>query len=94
MGDPPEWLDDGARRAWLIFAAELPWLEQADRTTLELASRIAAEMRADFSQLTGAKIGHLRACLTEMGATPAARSKVKASDDGDKDDDPAAKYLI
>ena len=92
LGSPPVDLDQDAVTAWLTFADELPWLEYADRTTLELASRLTAIMRTDFASMTGAQIGHLRACLTEMGATPAARSKIKAPDDKD-DSDPLAEFL-
>jgi phage terminase small subunit len=93
LGQPPVDLDEAAVTAWLTFAEELPWLEYADRTTLELASRLTAIMRTDFISMTGAQIGHLRVCLTEMGATPAARSKIKAVPD-DTEDDPTAKYLL
>ena len=92
LGPPPVDLDEAAVTAWLTFAEEIPWLEHADRTTLELASRLAAVMRTDFGSMTGAQIGHLRACLTEMGATPAARSKIKAAPDDD-DKDPLAEFL-
>ena len=78
--------------AWETFADELPWLCKADRTVLEIASRLAAAMRRDFGSFPISGIAQLRMCLTQMGATPADRSKVGGGKDDD-DEDPLDAFL-
>ncbi len=46
-----------------------------DRWALELVARLVAKGRRPEG-LTGAELGHLRALLGELGATPASRSRV------------------
>ena len=49
-------------------------LTSADRTILEHLARLIAKGRREW--LSGSELGHLRGFLTELGATPASRSKI------------------
>lgn len=91
LGPPPGYFSDDEAAAWALFADEMPWLAASDRVLLEMASRVRARMFE--SALSIAAMTELRQCLTAMGATPAARSKVMVpTDDGDEDD-PAAEFI-
>ena len=50
-------------------------LTSADRVALEMLAGLIAKGRRPGG-LTGAELGHLRALLGEMGASPASRSRV------------------
>lgn len=92
LGKPPRTLGPDEVEAWETFADELPWLCKADRTVLEIASRLAAAMRRDFLAFPISGIAQLRMCLTQMGATPADRSKVGGGKDED-DEDPLDAFI-
>lgn len=91
LGDPPGHLNDDEREAWLMFAAELPWLGASDRVILEGAARLRAAMKEGM--LSMAAMTELRQILNALGATPAARSKVSASGGGDDDEDPLDQFV-
>ncbi len=76
IGDPPGHLAPDEAAAWREFCRDTPAgvLTSADRWILEMAARLVARSRREG--LTGAELGHLRACLGELGATPASRSRV------------------
>ena len=78
IGEPPEHLSEGEKAVWRELVANAPAgvLTGADRAVMELLVRLMARFRADW--LTGAEFGILKGCLTELGWTPAARSKVIA----------------
>jgi hypothetical protein len=54
-------------------------LTQADSTIVELAASLLAEFRKDRSKFPANKIGHLMSCLTHLGMTPSARTKLNVS---------------
>ncbi|MGF1628299.1 MAG: hypothetical protein ACFCUT_02410 [Kiloniellaceae bacterium] len=90
LGEASSWMTEPHREAWEGFKSELPWLEEADRTLVEIASVLRARLQ------TGEQVGvqaltALRQCLSALGATPADRAKIAAGDDDG--DDPAAEYL-
>ena len=92
LGPAPAWLldnDDGkSRKAWALFAKEIPWLNGSHRTLVELASRIRGRMIA--GQDVGVQsLTLLRQCLSQMGATPADASKVTIPDGDEEDTDEA-----
>jgi len=90
LGPPPARLSEAEAEAWNTLADEIPWLSASDRQVVSIAARLIARFNAD--DLTIGGMTELRQIMTQLGATPAARSKVHAPDDKD-DDDPAADFL-
>lgn len=90
LGPPPKRLTDIQREAWLELADEIPWLGRSDRKVVEVAAKLTARLMTDPDMGVNA-IAQLRMCLTSLGATPADRSKVAASDDDETD--PADAYF-
>jgi hypothetical protein len=91
LGGPSMWLDLYAKRAFQAFKKELPWLEEADRVLVELASMYRGRLLDPESQGLGLQAAQeLRRCLAQLGATPADRSRVTVPDDGAEDPDEAA----
>ena len=85
---PPGYLTPHAKKAWALFAAELPWLTASDRLVLEMASNIRGRFIA--KQKVGVEaMKELRLLLQQMGATPASRSKVSVPDDPNEDPEEA-----
>lgn len=77
LGQPSTFLDDNGRQAWEGYRAELPWLMEADRSLVEIASSVRGRL------LGGQDVGvtalsMLQSILSKMGGTPADRSKVGA----------------
>lgn len=96
LGDPPEWLADSEhnmpREAWEILRREIPWLNESHRMLVATVCNQLGRL------IAGQEIGvqasvFIKQCLSEMGATPSAASKVGAQPNGDEDDDPTAKYF-
>lgn len=90
LGDPPIWLLDTpaskARSAWLLFQAEIPWLNASHRMLVGMAANIQGRIMAN--QDVGVQaLQLLRQCLGSMGATPSDASKVTLPDAGEKKDD-------
>lgn len=84
LGPPPKWLVDTdaskAATAWKLFESELPWLNGAHRSILEIASNIRGRLVA--GQEVGVQsLTLLRQCLSTLGATPADASKVQVPDE-------------
>jgi hypothetical protein len=69
---------DGELATWREFVSTAPAnvLTAFDAYNVELVARLMAKFRADW--LTGAEFGVLKSALTELGATPASRSKITA----------------
>ena len=84
LGGPPAWLWPEARDAWGKLAASLPWLRRSDRGIVEIAARLAGEMRQgrDMSIL---RLNLLRQCLGWLGATPEDAAKIGTPDDAEED---------
>lgn len=78
LGEPPETLSPGELAIWREFVASAPAnvLTSFDAYNVEIVARLMAKFRADW--LTGAEFGLLKNALTELGATPASRSKITA----------------
>lgn len=90
IGGPPNWLTEEQAAAWAAFVRELPWLTQADRALLEIASTIRGRLMAGEEVGLNA-LNLLRQCLGAMGATPASRSTVSMPDKAEND--PAEAYF-
>lgn len=80
----PAYLEPDEAAIWHELVSNAPQgvLTSADGPTLEMVSRLMAKFRRDW--LTGAEFAILKGCLTELGWTPASRSKVIAPDAGEK----------
>lgn len=80
IGDPPEYFREDERLAWREIVADCAptVLTSAERTVVELLSRLRAKFRSDW--LTGAEMGVMTWCCGRLGMTPADRSKVAAPD--------------
>lgn len=96
LGDPPDWLNDTEhnkpRRAWATLKREVPWLNESHRMLVATVSNQLGRL------IAGQEIGvqasvFIKQCLSEMGATPSAASKVGAKPDDGSDVDPAEKYF-
>ena len=77
IGDPPACLAPDEAACWREFVANAPAgvLTSADRVALECLARLIAKGRRPEG-LPPAYLGHLRALLGELGATPASRGRV------------------
>lgn len=90
LGDPPDYLTEAEAEAWAWFGDEMPWLGAPDRTIVEVAARLRADLATGEASLKA--MTELRQVLNALGATPAARSKVMAPSD-DEDEDPADQFF-
>lgn len=91
LGQPSTWLNARQALAWEAFLREIPWLAESDRTLVEIASITRARMMA--GEDVGVQALHLlRQAVSQMGGTPADRSKI-VTDWSDDNEDPGAKYL-
>jgi hypothetical protein len=86
LGHAPIHLTDTEVECWREIVGNCAGgvLTSADRIIVEMAARLVSRFRADW--LTGAEMSTLKSCLTELGWTPASRSKVAAPK---KDDVPS-----
>jgi hypothetical protein len=92
LGQPPSWLTAEQRKAWALFAAELPWLNGAHRAILELASVLRARLMSGETPGVNA-LTLYRQTLGQLGGTPADESKIQAPAPEDDGDNLAARYL-
>lgn len=86
VGEPPPYLSTDARKVWLLFQAELPWLRRSDRAALEAISTLRARVVLSGEPATSALIRELRASLSSLGATPVSRQNVGNRPDDDTPD--------
>jgi hypothetical protein len=79
IGSPPAWMQESEQRAWHEIVEEaLPGvLSNADRGTLSIAAQLRALQTPGEVDLKAMSL--LKACYTELGMTPASRSKVQAT---------------
>lgn len=90
LGPPPKRLTPEEAEAWNTLAEEIPWLGASDRQVVSIAARLIARFNAGDLPIGG--MTELRQIMTQLGGTPAARSKVHAP--GEKeDDDPADAFI-
>jgi hypothetical protein len=97
LGDAPKWIVDTekckAREAWEILRAEVPWLNASHRMLIATLCNQLGRLVAGQDVGVQASV-FIKQCLSEMGATPAAASKVGAKSDGDSaDKDSAAEFF-
>ena len=88
LGKPPPYLPPTAKKAWLTFAEELPWLTFEDRGAVEIVSVMRAEiMDGKTGDLPASFFGNYRMALSSLGATPVDRTKVYQPPADDDDDE-------
>lgn len=87
LGKPPAYLPAMAKKAWLTFADELPWLTYEDRGIVETASLMRSQIMAGLPADTPASFySTYRMSLSALGATPVDRTKVYQPPEDDEDD--------
>ena len=92
LGSPPSYLDAMAKKAWKVFADELPWLTYEDRGAVEIVSIMRGQIMAGLSADTPASFfGNYRMALSSLGATPVDRTKVYQPPE-EPEDDPFAGF--
>ena len=92
LGKAPGYLPPSARKAWAVFADELPWLTHEDRGAVEIVSLMRAQiMDGNTAELPASFFGNYRMALSSLGATPVDRSKVYQPPQ-DEEDDPFAMF--
>lgn len=68
LGEPPEWLTEQQRAAWLDIETRMPWLNRSHRGITGIAVYLQAKLAAGTLGLPGMNL--LRMTLGQMGATP------------------------
>lgn len=87
LGAAPSYLPKTSKRAWAVFADELPWLTFEDRGAVEIVSLMRAQIMDKTPDLSASFFGNYRMALSSLGATPVDRTKVYQPKDGDDDDE-------
>ena len=74
---PPRGFSHAQKTVWKEIIDMLPKgvMQQQDRMTIETLAKLMVKFRQKYS-LNGSEYGLLMKCLTELGMTPASRSKV------------------
>ncbi len=77
LGMPPAGWQAGAKALWheMVSCAPEHVLTKADRHLMEIAVRLLAQIRSD-AEVRAATVTQFRACLSEMGMTPSARTRL------------------
>ena len=86
LGPPSRWMTADQKKAWKMFADELPWLVESDRPMLE----VAATLRALLIAGKGMAINNTQvysAVLSKLGATPADRSRTQPLSAAEEEDE-------
>lgn len=87
LGNPPSYLDPMAKKAWKVFADELPWLTYEDRGAVEIVAIMRGQIMTGLSAETPASFySTYRMALSSLGATPVDRTKVYQPPEEPEDD--------
>ncbi|NDV52938.1 hypothetical protein [Salipiger sp. PrR003] len=92
LGRAPTYFNKPQRAAWSKFKAELPWLVEADRAMVEMASIVRSLIEDTPAAVSAAMIREYRQQLSALGATPTARSKVNDLSPPAEEVDPWAQF--
>ncbi len=84
LGDPPSSLTPAQRRAWVAFAAELPWLKGSHRALLRLACVLRARVEST-PDIGVTALSAYSAILSKLGATPVDETRVGVPDADEAD---------
>lgn len=92
LGTAPSYLPLTAKKAWKVFADELPWLTFEDRGAVEIVSLMRAQIMDGLTaDLPASFFGNYRMALSSLGATPVDRTKVYQPPQ-EENDDPFADF--
>ncbi|WP_226627958.1 hypothetical protein [Alloyangia pacifica] len=94
LGRAPTYFNKPQRAAWAKFKVELPWLVEADRAMVEMASIVRSLIEDTPAAVSAAMIREYRQQLSALGATPTARSKVNDMPALVEEIDPWAKFEV
>jgi phage terminase small subunit len=86
LGDAPKWFDASQITAWEHFRRELGWLTESDRALLEITAPIRASL-IDGREVPVNRLNFYRLCLSQLGASPADRSKITMPETEEEDPD-------
>ena len=77
LGAPPAGWKPGAVELWheVVACAPEGVLTKSDRHLVEIAVRLLAQIRSN-TEVVSSTVTQFRACLSEMGMTPSARSRL------------------
>ena len=87
IGAPPNHLDVHAQTEWhriVRLMNDGGVLRATDRTVLTLYCCLHSEQLRHGDQFSNARISSLRGCMGDLGLTPVARAKIRASAPGAK----------
>lgn len=90
LGKPSAWLSPEQAVTWEAFKKEIPWLGESDRTLVEIASVVRSRLIAG-EEVGVQALNLLRQAISQMGGTPADRSKIMHAEQNEED--PADKYF-
>ena len=80
----PGWLDAEQKKAYKEIIKDVPpsVLTSSDSKLVEIAAVLLAEFRT--GKIQSARIGHLLKCLSQLGMTPADRSRINVLPEKEK----------
>lgn len=90
---PPRRLKKRQQQLWDQYIRRAPWLKPLDVPRAFMWVELHVQFESDPSGMVAGKIAQLRALGSELGLDPAARARLATNDDGQKPQDPAAKYF-
>jgi len=82
VGGPPSHLDEHAVREWhriVRLMGDSEVLRATDRTVLTIYCGLCSEQIRFGDQFSNARIAAMRGCMNDLGLTPVARAKVRAT---------------
>jgi hypothetical protein len=85
LGAPSPFLKDGPVAAWEGFRREIPWLTEAHRAMVEVASNLRGRL-IDGEEVGVNALSLLQVVMGKLGATPTDESKVNFGEDSDEAD--------
>jgi hypothetical protein len=85
LGAPSPFLKNGAVAAWEGFRREIPWLTEAHRAMVEVASNLRGRL-IDGEEVGVNALSLLQVVMGKLGATPTDESKVNFGEDSDEAD--------
>jgi hypothetical protein len=96
LGEAPDWLVDTEKSkpvtAWKILRREVPWLNESHRMLVATLCNQLGRLIAGQDVGVQASV-FIKQCLSEMGATPSAASKVGVKPNDGDNKDPADEFF-
>ena len=87
VGDPPDYIGKSAKKAWVTFVDELPWLTFEHRASLEVVSIMRGQIMDGLpADVPASFFGNYRMALSSLGATPVDMAKVYQPKEPEDDD--------